>query len=379
MQLRTAEPRDLDQIAALLTERSEPEDAVDHRLVVEDPDEGWSSCAVVVDGDRVVSTLTLLDETLVLGGVPIPAGQVELVATDREYEGRGLVRRLMGWAHQQSADRGHLAQVLIGIPYFYRQFGYSYAIPIPPTRPVATPPPATGGHVVRQAEVDDVKAMAALQDGLQAGVDLRMPHPAARWRWLLARGASTHWVVERDGVVVGTGRLTESHLSEVAAVDADAEQALLGHVLGLVDDVTVADRPGNRLAPFLGAPPRDAEMYYARVPDAAALLDRLRPLLAERVGDYEGEVVLSFFRSHVRFHCAGGEVGPIGTGGVLQGPASVGGAGVAPDLFPALLFGPHGIDGLAQRHPDVYPGPKRDLMAALFPPIRADLLTFYVA
>ena len=43
-------------------------------------------CAVVVDGDRVVSTATLLDETLVLGGVPIPAGQVELVATDRAYE-----------------------------------------------------------------------------------------------------------------------------------------------------------------------------------------------------------------------------------------------------------------------------------------------------
>jgi hypothetical protein len=29
-----------------------------------------------------------LDETLFLGDVLIPAGQVELVATDREYEGR---------------------------------------------------------------------------------------------------------------------------------------------------------------------------------------------------------------------------------------------------------------------------------------------------
>jgi predicted N-acetyltransferase YhbS len=379
MQLRTAQPRDLDQIAALLAERSEPEDAVDHRLVVQDPDEGWRSCAVVVDGDRVVSTLTLLDETLVLGGVEIPAGQVELVATDREYEGRGLVRRLMAWAHEQSAERGHLAQVLIGIPYFYRLFGYSYAIPIPPTRPVATPPPAVDGHVVRQAGADDVKAMVALQDGLQAGVDLRMPHPAARWRWLLARDASTHWVVERDGVVVGTGRLTGSHLSEVAAVDAAAEQALLGHVLGLVDDVTVTDRPGNHLGPFLGAVPQDAEMYYARIPDVAALLNHLRPLLAERVGDHEGEIVVSSFGSHVRFRCADGEVGPVRAGGVLQGPASVGGAGVAPDLVPALLFGPHGILGLAQRHPDVYPGPQRDLIAALFPPVRADLLTFYVA
>jgi hypothetical protein len=51
---------------------------------------------------------------------------------------------------------------------------------------------------------------------------------------------------------------------------------------------------------------------------------------------------------------------------------------VAPDLIPALLFGPHGIEGLAKRHPDVYRGPKKDLMAKLFPPVTSDLLTFYV-
>ncbi len=56
--LRSAVPGDLDQIAALLTARGEAADVVDHWLVVEDPDSGWESCAVVVDGDRVVSTAT---------------------------------------------------------------------------------------------------------------------------------------------------------------------------------------------------------------------------------------------------------------------------------------------------------------------------------
>lgn len=124
--LCTAMPADLDQIGALLTDRGEPEDAVDHRLVVTDADAGWSSCAVVVSGQ--ISTVTLLDETLRLGDTEFQAGQVELVATDRAYEGRGLVRALMGWAHERSARLGQLAQVMIGIPYFYRQFGYSYAI-----------------------------------------------------------------------------------------------------------------------------------------------------------------------------------------------------------------------------------------------------------
>jgi hypothetical protein len=95
--LRQARPTDLEQLAELLAERGDDADALDHRLVVSDPDAGWPACAVVVDGDRVVSTATLLDEEVRLGGVTLPAGQVELVATHRDYEGRGLVRALMSW------------------------------------------------------------------------------------------------------------------------------------------------------------------------------------------------------------------------------------------------------------------------------------------
>ena len=128
-------PADLDQIGALLTERGDEHDAVDHRLVVEDPDLGWAACAVVVDGARVVATATLLDEVRVrVGDVVLPAGQVELVAVAASHEHRGLARALMDWAHRRSAARGHVLQVMIGIPYFYRRFGYEYAIDIPPAR-----------------------------------------------------------------------------------------------------------------------------------------------------------------------------------------------------------------------------------------------------
>jgi predicted N-acetyltransferase YhbS len=395
--LRTGTPGDLDQIGALLADRGEPADAVDHRLVVSDPDAGWGSCAVVVDGDRVVSTLTLLDETLVLGGVEVPAGQVELVATERAYEGRGLVRALMAWAHRRSAALGQLAQVMIGIPYFYRQFGYAYAIPIAPALPLASVPAVDGDarHRVRAATSADIPAMTALQDRAQAGRDLRMPHSGACWRWLLARDGSTQWVVERDGAAVATGRSTPPeegvHLAEVAAVDAPAAHALFRHAAGLAaaagDTARVADRPGtvagDALAPLAGPAPEGAERYYARIPDLAALLEHLRPVLAARLAasalaDAEGEAVVSLFRSHLRFPYAAGEVGPVTTGGTMQAPGVAGGAGVAPDLVAPLLFGPDGITAMSRVHPDVYPGPNAELMDVLFPPIRADLLTFYL-
>ncbi|MBB5954134.1 putative N-acetyltransferase YhbS [Saccharothrix tamanrassetensis] len=394
--LRTAEPRDLDQIGALLADRGEPEDAVDHRLVVDDPDAGWEACAVVVDGDRVVSTATLLDETLVLSGVEVPAGQVELVATDRDYEGRGLVRALMGWAHERSAARGQLVNVMLGIPYFYRLFGYTYAIPIAPARPVVGTPPANtapantapaGSDTVREATVDDIPAMARLQDAEQSRADLRMPHSTALWRWLVARDGSTQWLVERDGDPVGTGRSTPPdegvRLCEVAAVDAAAAHALLAHT----GATSVNERPGtvagDALEPFLGPAPDDANSYYVRIADPVALLEHLRPVFGRRLAessfaDAEGEAVVSFYRSHVRMPFKCGEVGPITTGGTMQAPGAAGGAGVAPDMPASLLFGPHGLRGLTARCPDVYPGPNAELMHTLFPPVRSDLITFYM-
>ncbi|MFD1151227.1 GNAT family N-acetyltransferase [Saccharothrix hoggarensis] len=385
--LRTARPEDLDGIAALLTDRGEPADAVDHRLVVEDPDAGWEACAVVVDGDKVVSTATLLDETLVLDGLEIPAGQVELVATDRAYEGRGLVRSLMDWAHARSAARGHLVQVMLGIPYFYRLFGYTYAIPIPPARPVTSRPPVAAGFTLREAGADDIPAMTRLQDAEQARADLRMPHSPALWRWLLARDGSTQWLVERDGVPVATGRTTPPdegvRLCEVAAVDDTAAHALLA----LTEAAEVTERPGTvaggALEPFLGPAPEEAESYYVRVGDPLAVLEHLRPVFGRRLAeggfaDAEGEAVVSFYRSHVRLPFKAGEVGPVVPGGTMQAPGAVGGAGVAPDLLPSLLFGPHGLKGLTARHPDVYPGPNAELMHTLFPPVRGDLMTFYI-
>ncbi|WP_245656403.1 GNAT family N-acetyltransferase [Microtetraspora fusca] len=391
--LRQAQPTDLDQIGALLADRMDAADALDHRLVVTDPDAGWSACAVVVDGDRVVATATLLDEDVRVGGVHLPAGQVELVATDREYEGRGLVRALMKWAHDRSAARGHVVQTMIGIPYFYRLFGYEYAIDVPPALTVRTPPPGDGTPALRPAQPSDVPAMAALQDAAQSRFDVTMPHSAACWRWLLAHEASNLWVLEQDDTVTAVGRTTppddEVLLAEAAARDETSARDLLRGVAALVPDseVQVVHRAGTVTAAawqeFLDHEPRkQAEQYYVRIPDAAALLDRLRPLLWHRLTtagiDHAGrDIVISTFGAHYRIPVNADGLGEVVAGGAMQSPGVAGGAGVAPDYLPALLFGPHGIEGLTRVRPDVY-AREEELFQALFPPLTADLLTYYL-
>lgn len=401
LELRTARPADLDQIGSLLVERGEEPDALDHRLVVEG-ELGWDACAVVVDGDRVVSTATLLDETVRVGDVVLPAGQVELVATDTEYEGRGLVRALMGWAHDRSRDRGHLLQVMIGIPYFYRLFGYEYAIDIPRARALReSPPPGSGarepasahrdapaGSVLREATAADIPALVALQEAAQGPYDVAMPHPEERWHWLLAHDGSTTRVLERDGLVVASARTGPPDegllVAEAAAADTSAAHDLLDALRGLGEPLTIVHRPlttpGRAWAELLEPGGTEASQYYARLERPELVLDALRPVLTARLraAGLGREVVLSTFGRHYRLPwTADAGLGRVEVGGPMQAPGVAHGAGVAPDRLPALLLGQLGIHGLERLYPDVY-APDAEFFGALFQPLTADLLTYYL-
>ncbi|MFI6102476.1 GNAT family N-acetyltransferase [Lentzea sp. NPDC051213] len=380
MNIRTSRPEDLDQVEKLIVARMDPCDGVDARLLMTDPDAGYDWVAVAEDGDRIVSTVTLMDETVTLAGLDIPAGQVEQVATDVEYEGRGLVRQLMGWAHDRSSSRGHLVQVMIGIPYFYRQFGYTYSMPVKQTRPLVSKPEPVAGHTIRPATEADIPVLDQLQNQAQQHADLRMGHTTQCWRWLVNRTGSTTWIVERDGVPVATGRSTPPEegdvtLGEIAGVDDDAVKALV-HLVN--PDAAVERYPvlEEYLAPrFLGM-----EQYQVRIPDVPKLFEHLRPVFTKRLqGQEPADVLLGFYRTHVRFRWDGTEMSPYEWGGVMLGPGDQGGSGIAPDLLAPLLFGPHGMDGLRRIFSDVYPAPdNKDLAFALFPPVTSDLVTFYL-
>lgn len=396
--VRTATPSDLDEIAELLVRRGEVADGIDLRLVAGDADEGLDAVLVAVHEGRIVSTATLLTETWRVAEVVLPAGQIELVATEPEFEGRGLVRSLVDLAHDRSRARGDVLQVMIGIPFFYRQFGYVYSLPIPHTRDLVDPPTAPDGVRVRDAAPGDLATLAALQWQVQRDVPVSMPHSPACWRWLVARDGSTEWIAERDGIPLATCRALPPDeglvLGEVAG-SADGIDALLAHAVDVASaavegppTVAVMDRPGTgvqatldpRLAP-VDRPDASRHWYYLRVERLAPVLAALAPVLERRwraSGLDAHDLLLSSYRSHVRMAFGPHGVGPVREGGALQAPVGAGGSGVAPDAIAPLLFGPYGALGLEERHADVLLGRQRDLMAALFPPIASDLLTFYL-
>jgi hypothetical protein len=389
--IRTGTAADVAAVVEFHAARTGAADGEDFDLVARDPGAGpaWSALAVHDATDTIAASLTLLDEQVGVGDTMIPAGQVEMVASDAEHEGRGLVRALMEWSELESRRRGHLIQPMIGIPYFYRQFGYVYSAPLTPWADVLDiPEPAGRSCTVRRAHRGDTAAIQSLIEQAHRSVMVTMAPSTRCIGWIIERSGSDSWVVERHGHIVGFGRslpATEGHAVGDLVGDDDAAAALCRH-LG-AGGLRAQPRPGTSHggAPAWLRPIDDphADWLLARVPDVTALLERLRPELQRRL-DAGGldrlpeRLLISSYRTHVVAEIADGRLGPFTSAGALQAPVSAGGAGIPPDVWGPLLLGPFGAVGLEARHPDVLLGDVRELMAILFPPVTSDFMTFYL-
>jgi len=129
--LKTEE--DIEQYLELTRIVFRPEEDVDvfvRNLIDYHPTMTLSDHFVIKHRGKIVSCLNLIPVKWSIGGVPLKVAEMGNVATLPEYRHRGLIRRLVAEFHKRVADKGYDLSVIAGIPYFYRQFGYEYAIPI---------------------------------------------------------------------------------------------------------------------------------------------------------------------------------------------------------------------------------------------------------
>ncbi|WP_165953724.1 GNAT family N-acetyltransferase, partial [Streptomyces sp. 8K308] len=130
-------------------------------------------------GGEIVATLVGIRQEWTFGGNRLPVVQVELVGTDHDHRGRRLVGRLFHELHARCAADGTALQVIEGIPYYYRRFGYEYALhiggaPDVQAEAIRQPPPSSGvaaRPVLRPATPADATALARV-DRTVAGRDV---------------------------------------------------------------------------------------------------------------------------------------------------------------------------------------------------------------
>lgn len=380
--LRDAVAGDREQILDLLADRMGDEVAAEAVAALDE--QGLDHWVVVEHDGDVIGCSTLLVEAWELHGTSLGVGMPDFVATRPDHEARGLVRAQIALHHARSDDHGDALQAIIGIPYFYRRFGYAYPLATQHGLALKDPAPrAPAGTAVRAMTTDDLPTAEAVQARTLAAADLVMRHQPSTWRAMLACDHLELLVAEQDGSVVATARVAvygdTAHVLDLAGAP-DGLDALLAAAAERADTVRVQRRPDPEIASRLvDGPTRGHAAVFVRVPDLAYLLEHLRPVLDARLAaadvDVPERLVVSRYTDAAELTFSGREVTAVRAAPPVR-TSTPGALRVPPDEIASLLLGPHGAATLEERHPDVLLGDARELASVLFPPVVSDLLTW---
>jgi GNAT superfamily N-acetyltransferase len=325
---------------------------------------------------RIVSALFLIPQVWTYAGVPINVGQPELVATHPDYRRRGLIRAQFEVIHEWSRAGGQLWQFIVGIPWYYRQFGYSYALDLPP-RPIMwlgpTSPPASVEFTVRAATSADVGFLAEVEEEATSGTMLGPLRGQDGFTLELARRpggllACEILVIEAAGAATPIGyvahqrRLVDGMVS-LRALELRRGTNWLGPTSAVVAhlDRWVRDHPdgGGRGVRFalpaghpatrcaftrLGWPPPGSYGVYVRVPDVVAFVHAIAPVLEARLAEspavnWTGDLRIDLYQGGLRLRFDDGRLSGIEPWQPPAGDTDGADASIPRDDFLHLLLG----------------------------------------
>ncbi|WP_207930353.1 GNAT family N-acetyltransferase [Streptomyces hainanensis] len=342
-------------------------------------------------GGEIAATLVGIRQEWTFGGIRLPVVQVELVGTDPGHRGRGLAGLLFDALHARGTADGTALQVIEGIPYFYRRFGYEYALHIggAPEAPAealrALPPPSgTARPPLRPATPADAAALARVDRAVADRDVLACARDEAGWRHeisghrqdSLARRVVLALLDEAGKVsgylVHGRRPAPDGRLAVFAAgcADPDGWPRLAPEIQRHLAEVGTAtagpDRPFTALRlrlpathPLAGALPQGPATrpwsWYARAGDPAALLDHWLPVLARRWREHDlrwpGDALLiDTYHQGIRLHFDDGV--PVAARAEPRGAAPADTA-IPPGALLQLLLGQRSPGELLDIWPDM--------------------------
>lgn len=441
--LRWSTPADCDAVLELyhLAFRRKPDEAPRQTTIAsvscmfrgKNPYVGPTDFALVeeLSSGKIVAASLLYQQPILLNGIQVTIGCPERVATLHEYRNRGLIRAIFELLHARSQARGDLFQAIIGINYFYRQFGYEYALDLsaglnlPFERIPKLPEGQKEALRARDARLEDLPILAPVfareatilrrvspnSPAMPAFISAPWPVEYQGYHVDFAETGLPEWyktlytLVDQDEQPVGffetapmrsdeTVTITSLMLSEAISM-VEVFPALLRAMASVADGIAVRNShlpPASELCfDILGSHPiyellderylstrGRVNPWYVRVPDLPKLLKLMQPLLEQRLAasamaGYSGELKLDFYRDGLRLVFEKGAVTRIEP---WQKPLweAQPDAGFPPLLFLKLVFGYQGLNELKPVFPDLWASAEAEqLLQVLFPVVPSSL------
>lgn len=368
--------------------------------------------AIVVDpAGTVVSAVVLMRMPLIADGLRITVGRPEMVVSREAVRNRGYMRVLFAMIHARSSAYGDVFQAISGIPYFFRQFGYEYALSLGGSHiyPFDAIPRLPAGQdepfSLRPATHADIEALVEYH---RAGAEMlrggRRPFlysaiDRAYWEFVLSpAAAATTWlpylITDQTGQIVGSIGVGQFRYSEqlefyycntCVALDMQLlAPSLLRNLAAIAEQVAHAgagvpacralranmgvDHPLHAALAHVVHQEETPYAWSVRVPSPAALLNALAPVLERRLNAkgmsaFQQPVVVSFYRGGVTLSYVDGHFTATDTDSIVGAQASY-----PAGLFAQQVLGFKSLQELMAMHMDVRVDPSvRILLDTLLP------------
>jgi predicted N-acetyltransferase YhbS len=367
------------------------EGGIARRLIRDRPGAMWEDFLMVVEREsgRVVSTTCLLRWQLSFQGVPLTAAMLEMVVTDPAYRRLGMVRAQMQAFHERACAQGADLFVVQGIPYYYRQFGYGYALDHTPVFEVeaerAPPAERSSALRLRPAGASDAPALETLYGIEMSRQGLHVRRNVADWEYLLTRTGRTFEIIERRGAADLAGYvLTLPKGGRVMVAEAgirhpgDAAAALAILRARSPGSLLVCGNQAHalsRAAGSRGGVARIPGQWLVRIANPALLLSRLGPVLERRLtaagfGEIDAEILINLYRNAIHLRIVGGKIAAVEDAGFVNASSGPNGGElcIPPDAFTRLVLGYRDLDQIRDAWPDtVIHAEARPILDSLFP------------
>jgi predicted acetyltransferase len=308
--------------------------AITRRFVEEHSEMTDENYFMVKKGEEVAAGLLLLPQKWVIDGVEIKVAEMGCVGTRPEYRRKRLQWILNEKFDEYARENGYDLCVLAGIPYFYRQFGYQYAVDLDIATTIERDKiPVQESKLYRRDIVDaDIPMMDELLRKTQDRYMVKSIRTEGVWR--MQHGTSTYGgdgfkgsALTRDEKLVGYYRYVEDEKNStlyirelchsieasenevLATLSKHAEEKVLDKIrtaMAHVDPISVYLRE-------LGGKVNKPYAWQIKALDLFRLMEKLRPAFEKRIAEssFNGlskALQFNFFKFAVRMEIVDGVI-----------------------------------------------------------------------
>ena len=383
-------PEDYLEFYSVMDAAFEGEDvaSIVRRFVENHPEMTHEDYFLVRQGEKAVAGLVLIPQKWSIDGVEFNVAEMGCVGTDPDYRRKRLQYILNENFDEYAHKKGYDLCVLAGIPYFYRQFGYQYAVELDYISNIEVDRlPKESELNTRPFEQSDIQDAQNLLEANQREYMVHSIRTDAIWRMQEATGtygaepfkgtvimdgdqfvAYYRWWAEKEEntlVIKELALKDERLVKDIAGViRAEAERQGLTKILSKLS----YEDAFSRYLLELGADRDKIYAWQVKILDYRGFLEKLGPVLEKRLNDSEfkglsKELRMNFWKFAVSLRFEDGKLIS-----VEEVPEAKRVLGMNPYASIQLFLGYRSREELEYMYPDFYiRGGNQKLIDVLFP------------